>query len=68
MKSTEILNRFNNEGIFPSDAELQILSETGDLGNDVIDVEMNLLDIASSDVNHPYYSMTNPISKILTLY
>ena len=64
MKNTEILNRFNNEGIFPSDAELQILSETSDLGNDVIDVEMNLLDIASSDVNHPYHSMTKPISKI----
>lgn len=61
MKSTDILNRFNNDGIFPSDTELQILADTSDLGNDVIDVEMRLLDIASSDVNHPYHSMTKPI-------
>ena len=61
MKNTEILNRFNNEGIFPSDAECQILAETTDLGNDVLDVELNLLDVASSDVNHPYYPATQPI-------
>ena len=61
MKNTEILNRFNNEGIFPSDAELEVLAETTDLGTDVLDVELSLLDVASSDVNHPYHSMTQPI-------
>ena len=58
MTKTEILNRFNNEGIFPSDSQLQTLVEAGGLGNSILDVELNLLDVASSDVNHPYHSMT----------
>jgi len=60
MTKNEILNRFNNEGIFPSDSQLQTLVETGGLGNSILDVELNLLDVASSDVNHPYHSMTLP--------
>jgi len=61
MTKTEILNRFNNEGIFPSDSQLQTLVEIGGLGNSILEVELNLLDVASSDVNHPYHPMTQPI-------
>jgi hypothetical protein len=61
MTKTEILNRFNNEGIFPSDSQLQTLVETGGLGNSILEVELNLLDVSSSDVNHPYHPMTRPI-------
>jgi len=53
MKETEILNRFNNEGIWPSDAELQIIADERGLGESILDVELELLDVASSDVNHP---------------
>jgi len=61
MKETEILNRFNNEGIWPSDAELQIIADERGLGESILDVELELLDVASYDVNHPYYPATQPI-------
>lgn len=61
MTNSEILNQFNNEGIFPSDSQLQTIAESGEMGNSILDVELNLLDVASSDVNHPYHSMTQPI-------
>lgn len=61
MKETEILNRFNNEGIFPSDSELQFIADERGLNDSILDIELELLEVASSDVNHPYYSMTRPI-------
>lgn len=63
MKETEILNRFNNEGIFPSDSELQFIADERGLNDSILDVELELLEVASSDVNHPYYSMTQPIAE-----
>jgi hypothetical protein len=63
MKETEILNRFNNKGIFPSDSELQFIADERGLNDSILDVELELLEVASSDVNHPYYSMTRPINE-----
>lgn len=61
MKTTEILNRFNNEGIFPTDSELQIiLDERGTPDESIYELEMDLLEIAEKDENHPYYPMTTP--------
>ena len=61
MKSIEILNRFNLEGIFPTDKELQILAEESGEGETIIDVELSLLKVAEEDKNHPYHHMTQPI-------
>ena len=60
-KENEILTRFNEKGVWPTDAGLQIiLDENGISNKDIYDLEMELLDIASNDVNHPYYPMTQP--------
>ena len=57
--TTEIINRFNQKGIFPSDAELQIiLNERETPGDSIYELEMELLQIAESDTNHPYYPKT----------
>ena len=61
MKETEILNRFNNEGIFPSDSELQFIADERGSNDSILDIELELLEVASSDVNHPYYPATQPI-------
>lgn len=60
--TSEILNRFNQEGIFPSDTELQlILNERETPDDSIYELEMDLLQIAESDTNHPYYPATLPI-------
>lgn len=60
--TTEILNRFNQEGIFPSDTELQlILNERETPDDSIYELEMDLLQIAESDINHPYYPNTLPM-------
>ena len=60
-KENEILTKFNEKGVWPTDAGLQIiLDENGISNKDIYDLEMELLDIASNDVNHPYYPMTQP--------
>ena len=58
MDKQTILDRFNKEGIFPTDSELEILAETskgtgGTLAT--FDKECELLDIASNNPTHPYH-------------
>ena len=61
-KKNEILTRFHENGEWPTDSGLQIiLDENGISNKDIYDLEMELLDIASNDVNHPYYPSTQPI-------
>ena len=60
-KKNEILTRFHENGEWPTDSGLQIiLDENGMTNRNIYDLEMELLDIASNDVNHPYYPMTQP--------
>lgn len=62
MKSIEILNRFNNEGIFPTDDQLQIiLDERNDDEDTILSLELELFYKANKDVNHPYHLSTQPI-------
>ena len=62
MNTNEILTRFNKEGIFPTDEQLQIvLDETGTKNKSIYDLELDLLEIASRDESHPYHPMTQPI-------
>lgn len=62
MKSIEILNRFNHEGIFPTDAQLQIiLDERNDDEDTLLSLELELFYKADGDVNHPYHPSTLPI-------
>ena len=59
MRTNEILTRFNKEGIFPTDEQLQIvLDETGTKNKSIYDLELDLLEIASRDESHPYHPMT----------
>jgi hypothetical protein len=61
-KKNEILTRFHENGEWPTDSGLQnILDENGISNRNIYDLEMELLDIASNDVNHPYYPSTQPI-------
>lgn len=61
MTTNEILTRFNKEGIFPTDEQLQIvLDETGTKNKNIYDLELDLLEIASRDESHPYHPMTQP--------
>jgi len=60
MKQSEILNKFNNEGQWPTDSELQFIANDRGGDNTMLSVELELLEIASSDVNHPYHHMTIP--------
>jgi|TARA_B110000858_G_scaffold127966_1_gene145550 hypothetical protein len=61
-KKNEILTRFHENGEWPTDSGLQIiLDENGITNRNIYDLEMELLDIASNDVNHPYYPSTQPI-------
>ena len=63
MNKQVILDRFNVEGIFPSDSELEVLagSPIGTGGTiETFGVEMDLLELAEGDVNHPYHEKTLP--------
>jgi|TARA_B100001094_G_scaffold69888_1_gene66390 hypothetical protein len=56
---TEILNRYNNEGIFPTDEELQVIVNEDENYNEPLEVELELLRLAENP-NHPYHNMTLP--------
>lgn len=60
MKLEQILAKFNNEGIFPTDDEMRI-AIVGTKYGDIYDLEMELLHIAMEDQTHPYHHMTLPI-------
>ena len=62
MRKQIILNRFHNEGIFPTESELEVIAGKGPGGTlETFAVEMELLEIASADVNHPYHKNTQPV-------
>jgi hypothetical protein len=52
-----VLNRFNNEGIFPTDGEMELVIQTNQSFEDIFDLEMYLLEICMNDSTHPYYPM-----------
>ena len=54
MKLNEILKNFDENGIFPSDAEMTELIKGTDY-DDIYDLEMEMITKAESDVNHPYH-------------
>lgn len=64
MTTNEILTRFNKEGIFPTDEQLQIvIDETGTKNKNIYELEMDLLELASRDESHPYHPMTQSNSE-----
>lgn len=62
MTTNEILTKFNKEGIFPTDEQLQIvLDETGTKNKNIYELELDLLELASRDESHPYHPMTKSV-------
>jgi hypothetical protein len=60
----KIVNRFNSEGIFPSDYEMSVAVQESDEYSDEFELEMKLIDMASENVNHPYHlNVTVDVSK-----
>jgi nucleoside 2-deoxyribosyltransferase len=53
----QILENFNTNGIFPTDEQLSKAIEGNENYYDIYELEMELFDTASNDVNHPYHSM-----------
>tara|TARA_B100001778_G_scaffold274067_1_gene236617 strand:+ start:395 stop:586 length:192 start_codon:yes stop_codon:yes gene_type:complete len=58
----DILNRFNIEGIFPTDEELQQIVDEWKNYDETIEVELDFLELAKNNPNHPYHHMTLPIN------
>jgi hypothetical protein len=52
----QLIQKFNESGVFPTDTELQTAIEGNPLFDSIYDLEMDLIVIAQNDTNHPYHS------------
>jgi hypothetical protein len=57
MTKTELVNRYNELGIFPTDEELFEVVKSDSNYSDMFELEMELIELAISDTNHPYHLM-----------
>lgn len=55
MKVKELIENFNQTGVFPTDAQLAIAIDGNPNYDSIYDLEMKLIYIAINDVNHPYH-------------
>jgi hypothetical protein len=58
-----VLTRFNNEGIFPTDGEMEVVVQTDESFSDIGDLELYLLSLCEENPSHPYYPMVCPIEE-----
>jgi hypothetical protein len=56
MNVEQLISNFNQTGIFPTDSQLQSAIEGNPLFDSIYDLEMDLIEIAQNDTNHPYHS------------
>jgi len=58
----DLVNNFKEYGVFPTDQQMKDAIEgSGVKSLSVFELEMNLLNSASKDENHPYHPMTQPV-------
>lgn len=57
MTKSELVNRYNKLGKFPTDDELFEVVKSDSNYSDVFELEMELIELAISDTNHPYHPM-----------
>jgi hypothetical protein len=53
----QILEDFNTKGVFPTDEQLWEAIKGDDNYTDILQLELEMIDTAYTDVNHPYHSM-----------
>lgn len=62
MTIQEIKDRFNSEGVFPSDEEMtEAIMNSGEYFTEIEELEDELITIAMNDSNHPYHPMVVPL-------
>jgi hypothetical protein len=67
MKVEELIENFNKTGVFPTDTQLAIAIDGNPKYYDEYDLEMELIDIARNDVNHPYHYAVSGGDKFINL-
>lgn len=67
MNVEQLIKHFNKTGVFPTDDQL-LTAVAGDLNYySIYDLEMQLIDIARNDVNHPYHYAVSGGDKVINL-
>ena len=67
MKVEELIENFNKTGVFPTDAQL-LTAVASDLNYySIYHLEMQLVEIAINDVNHPYHWAVSGDDKFLDI-
>jgi hypothetical protein len=56
----QILEDFNTKGIFPSDEKMAEALGVKPTDSKVFDLELDLINMAQDNPNHPYHPMVNP--------
>lgn len=56
----QILEDFNTKGIFPSDTKMAEALEVNPTDWEVFDLELDLINMAQDNPNHPYHPNVNP--------
>ena len=55
----QILEDFNTKCVFPTDEQLWEAIKEDDTYTDIIELELEMIDTAYNDSNHPYHHMVN---------
>lgn len=67
MNVEQLIKHFNKTGVFPTDDQL-LTAVAGDLNYySIYSLEMELIDIARNDVNHPYHYAVSGGDKFINL-
>jgi hypothetical protein len=56
MNVKQLIKNFNQSGVFPTDSQLSAAIKGNPHYHSIYHLEMELVEIALNDINHPYHS------------
>jgi hypothetical protein len=67
MNVEQLIKNFNKTGVFPTDSQLEEAIKGNPNYEDLYDLELEMIDIARNDVNHPYHYAVSGGDKFINL-
>lgn len=61
MTLEQIYENFDKNGVFPTDSQLEEAIKGNPNYEDLYDLELEMIDKAFNDPNHPYHSKVKPL-------